>query len=61
MYLTTSNWDEQCKSISINHLITLCEVGEDYKLFCDDLEMLIKSKTNIDFVTEAYKVMQGKF
>lgn len=61
MILTTHKWDEQCKSISINHLITLCEVGEDYKLFCDDLEILIKSKTNKDFVNEAYQVMQGKF
>mgnify|MGYP000955050820 CR=1 FL=1 len=31
MILITYKWDEQCKSISINHLITLCEVGEDYK------------------------------
>lgn len=61
MILITYKWDEQCKSISINHLITLCEVGEDYKSFCDDLEILIKSKTNKDFVNEAYKVMQGKF
>lgn len=61
MILTTSKWDKQCKSISINHLITLCEIGEDYKSFCDDLEILIKSKTNKDFVNEVYQVMQGKF
>lgn len=61
MILTTHKWDEQCKSININHLITLCEVGEDYKSFCDDLEILIKSKTNKDFVKEAYQAMQGKF
>lgn len=61
MILITYKWNEQCKSISINHLITLCEIEEDYKSFCDDLEILIKSKTNKDLVNEAYQVMQGKF
>ncbi|MGM9834366.1 MAG: hypothetical protein ACI31M_01115 [Bacilli bacterium] len=61
MISTTYEWDDQCKSININHLITLCEIGEDYKSFCEDLERLIKSKTNKDLINEAYKVMQGKF
>lgn len=61
MILTTSKWDKQCKSISINHLIVLCKIGEDYKSFCDDLEKLIKSKTNKDLVYQAHQVMRGKF
>lgn len=61
MILTTNKWDEQCKNISTNHLMALCEIGEDYKTFCDELEMLIKSKTNIDFVVKVCKSMQGKF
>lgn len=61
MILTTYKCDKQCKNISVNHLKTLCEVVKDYKSFCDDLEKLIKSKTNKDLVYEAYKVMQGKF
>lgn len=61
MILTTHKWNEQCKNISINSLITLCEIGEEYKSFCDDLEILIKSKTNKDSVNEAYEAMQGKF
>jgi len=61
MIFITHKWDKQCKSISINHLIALCEIGEDYKLFCDDLEKLIKSKTNKDYVTDACRVMQEKF
>jgi len=61
MGLITCELDSQSKGIGIDHLITLCEVGEDYKLFCDDLEKLIKSEIGIDFVSGAYKVMQGKF
>lgn len=49
------------KVIETNHLIALCEIGEDYKLFCDDLEKLIKSRTNRDLVEEAYRVMHGDF
>lgn len=60
MFFTTHKWDEKCKSISIDYLITLCEIGEDYKTFCDDLEILIKSKTNKSIVNEVYRVMQGK-
>ncbi len=48
-----------CKKIQINHLIVLCEVGEDYK-FCHDLEKIIKSIGNRDLVSKVYQVMQGK-
>lgn len=50
-----------CNCIKVDHLIVLCEIGEEYKSFCDDLEKLIKSKTNRDLVNEAYRVIQGKF
>lgn len=52
--------NKYCKKIQTNHLIVLCEVGEDYKSFCDDLEELIKSKSNRDLVSKVYHVMQGK-
>lgn len=61
MLLNTHEWEKQCKSIHINHLLVLCEIVEEYKSFCNDLEILIKSRTNRDLVSEAYKVMQGKF
>lgn len=52
--------NKHCKKIQTNHLIVLCEVVEDYKSFCDDLEELIKSKSNRDLVSKIYHVMQGK-
>ncbi len=54
-------WNKHCKKINTNHLIVLCEIGEDYKSFCEDLEKLIKSKNNRDLVKKAYRVMRGKF
>ena len=45
MNLIAYEWGKQCKSIDINKIIALCELGDDYKSFCDDLELLIKSKT----------------
>ena len=41
MNLIAYEWDKQCESIDLNTLIALCELGEDYKAFCDDLELLI--------------------
>ncbi len=61
MYLIVNKLNNQSKSININQLITLCEIGEDYKSFCNDLEILIKSKTNKDLVKDIYNVIQGKF
>lgn len=52
--------NRHCKKIDINHLIILCEIGEDYKSFCDDLERLVKSKSNRCLVSKVYQVMQGK-
>ena len=52
--------NKHCKKIKTNHLIVLCEVGENYKSFCDDLEELIKSKSNRYLVNKVYRVMQGK-
>lgn len=46
--------NENCKQISTNDLIILCEIFEDYKAFYDDLEALIKSKTNKDLVDKVY-------
>ncbi len=53
--------NKNCKRIKTNHLIALCEVSNDYKSFCEDLEKLIKSKIYRNLVNEAYHVMQGKF
>lgn len=36
--------NKHCKKIQTNHLIVLCEVVEDYKSFCADLEELINLK-----------------
>lgn len=47
MILKTYEWDEKCISVHTNHLIALCEIFEDYKSFCDDLELLIKSKSTM--------------
>lgn len=46
--------NENCKQISTKDLIILCEIFEDYKAFYDDLEALIKSKTNKDLVDKVY-------
>ena len=52
--------NKQCKKIQTNHLIVLCEIGENYTSFCDDLEKLIKSDSNRNLVNKVYQVMQGK-
>lgn len=62
IYSFTTNINNQdCKKIQTNHLLTLCEVNDDYKSFCDDLEQLIKSKVDKDLIMDAYHAMQGKF
>lgn len=61
MVLTAYKWDKKCKSIYIKNLIALCEMQEDYKLFCQDLETLIKSKTDKDLIYKVYQAIQGKF
>ncbi len=48
------------KEIEINHLIVLCELGKDYKSFCNDLEELIKSKSAKDLVSKVYHAMRKK-
>lgn len=53
--------DDECKRINTNHLIALCEIGEDYKSFCEDLEKLIKSDYNKNLVQDIYRVMLGHF
>lgn len=53
--------DYECKRINTNHLIALCEIGEDYKSFCEDLEKLIKSNYNKNLVQDIYRVMSGHF
>lgn len=53
-------WNKYCKNINTNHLIVLCEIGEEYKSFCEDLEKLIKSKTKKDLVIKVYNAMQEK-
>ena len=52
--------DKNSKEIYTNHLIVLCELGEDYKSFCDDLEELIKSKSNRNLVDKVYRIIQGE-
>lgn len=52
--------NKSCKRIEANHLIVLCEVWEDYKSFCEDLENLIKSKRDKDLVKKVYHAIQGK-
>ncbi len=52
--------NKHCKKIQTNHLIVLCEIGENYKSFCDDLEKLVKSISHRDLVSDLYRVMQGK-
>lgn len=52
--------DENFKTIDINKLLALCELGENYQLFCYDLERLIKSKNNSNLVRKLYNAMEGK-
>ncbi len=52
--------NDDCKKIDINHLIVLCEFGDDYKSFYEDLEKLIETKYYSNLVT-LYRTMQGKF
>ncbi len=52
--------NKDCKEIQTNHLIALCEIEEDYKSFCGDLEKLIQSKSNKNLVMKAYRMMSGK-
>ena len=61
MNLIAYKWESECKRIDIDRLIVLCEFGDDYRIFCDDLELLIKSKSCKDLVNEVYHVMLGKF
>ncbi len=56
---TIEKRNEHCKKIKTNCLIALCEIGDDYKSFCDDLEELVKSKNNWDLVNKIYHTMQG--
>lgn len=51
--------NEHLKEIPTSNLIVLCEVIEDYKSFCDDLEKLIKSNSNRNLVSKVYRIMQG--
>lgn len=53
--------DDECKRIYTNHLIALCEIGDDYKSFCEDLEKLTKTKFNLNLVQDIYRVMEGRF
>ena len=48
------------KEINTNHLIALCEIEEDYELFCEDLEKLIKSKRNKNLIRKVYFSIPGK-
>ena len=50
---------ENFKTIDINHLLALCELGENYQLFCYDLEKLIKSKTKRNLVKKLYNAIEG--
>lgn len=56
--------DEQNKSykkIETNSLMALCEIGDDYFNFCDELESLIESKKNEYLIDTVYRIMQGHF
>lgn len=52
--------NEKCIEISTNDLLVLCEIFEDYEAFYEDLEKIIKSKTNKDLVTKVYNYIQKK-
>lgn len=49
------------KKIETNSLIALCEIGDDYCKFCDELEALIESKKNECLIYTVYRIMQGHF
>lgn len=51
---------DECEVIDTNHLIVLCEIGEEYKSFCQDLEKLIKSRRERNLVTKVYHAMKTK-
>ncbi len=55
----TSKSSKNLKKIPVNHLLVLCEVKDDYQLFCNDLENLIKSKGNRYLVRRVYHIIQG--
>ena len=40
--------NKQYKKIDINELITLCELGENYKIFCTELEELKELSSYIE-------------
>lgn len=54
-YSVTSENNKKCKEIETNHLLALCEVFEDYKSFCEDLEDLIYSKRAENLVSKIYR------
>ncbi len=51
-------FEKGIKKIETNHLIVLCEIEDDYKSFCQDLQELIKSKSNRNLVSKVYRAMQ---
>lgn len=60
IYLTAiEERNKHCKKIQTNHLIALCEIGEDFKSFRNDLEQLIKSRDSRNLVSKVYSAMQG--
>lgn len=44
--MSTNKENKQYSVIATNHLITLCEVFEDYEAFYNDLEDLVNQKRN---------------
>lgn len=42
--MSTNKENKQYSVIATNHLITLCEVFEDYEAFYNDLEDLVNQK-----------------
>ena len=51
---------KNCKNTRTNHLLTLCEILDDYESFCTDLESLVKTKNNRKLVNSIYNAMQKK-
>lgn len=47
------------KSIEINVLMALCEMGENYKVFCDDIDLII-SKEEGNWSIDLYKFIKGE-
>lgn len=60
--MSTNKENKQYSVIATNHLITLCEVFEDYEAFYNDLEDLVNQKKATkeeDLVLEVYEyIMQ---